>query len=158
MTIDHLASRFEIEQLVYRYGHVLDAGGGAPFADLFVDDGEVQLRSLYADREDVDAGVPWLEQGLRAGAELVGDRLVFKGRQKLHDFSLPKGNPAIQFHVVSQPLVTLDGPAAASARSYMRVYASPYGEAPQLKVAGRYSDHFRLTDAGWRFERRLCEI
>lgn len=158
MTIDLLAARFEIEQLIYRYGHVLDAGGGEPFADLFVEDGEIQLRSLYADRTDVDAGIPWKEQGLSAGAELQGDRLVFRGRQKLHHFSLPKGNPAIQFHVVSQPLVTILTPTTAAAQSYMRVYATPHGQPPQLKVVGKYSDQFIRNNDQWKFKITTCEI
>lgn len=156
--MNDIAGRLEIEQLIYRYSHSLDEGDGDRFVSLFVAEGEIALRSGFAGKSGVDPAVPWLEPGLAAGGHLVDDVLVFRGRDRLRAFSSQPVGPTRSFHVVSQPVVEFDTTTSAHARSYMRVYSHSYGGAPGLLAIGSYRDRFVLTDDGWRFERRLCEV
>lgn len=76
----------EIRQLFVDYGFLLDRGDYAAYAQLFVEDGEVMLGPMG-----------------RA-----------KGRQEIEAMMTRLGSPDASVHLITSPIVTLDGDKAAS--------------------------------------------
>jgi len=147
-----------IERLIYTYGHMLDFGSPEAYADLFTSDGRVEIQSGFINLFGLDFPVPYESEGLSIGGVRRGNAMVFSGRETLMRFAAKPLSPTRTLHVVSQPLVTLEGPERASAESYMRVFARNPEGGPELQAFGRYLDAFHKTDAGWRFVARICEV
>jgi hypothetical protein len=124
-TEDQLA----IMQLMARYNHLVDAGDGEGWADLWIDDGRL------------DTGMGMVIEG---------------GRSALVDYA--SGVPALvpgARHMMTNVLVDGEGDEA-TASCYLQMWATGADVAEtRLVMSGVYSDVLRRTDAGWRFVTRV---
>jgi hypothetical protein len=115
-----------IQKLIADYNHLVDAGDGAAFADLFVDGGS-------------------LDTGFN----------VVKGADELRGFAdfVPTMAPGAR-HLVSN--VSIDGDGTnATARLYLQMWTTAGGAAEtKLMISGRYEDTLRRDDGAWRFVTR----
>lgn len=60
-------------------------------------------------------------------------------------------------HFLGCTWITFTGPQTALAKSYIQAYRD-VKTAPTLFLMGEYHDQFRLTDTGWKLERRLVKF
>ena len=130
-TIEDRIQRLEdlaaIHQLFIDYGRYLDAGNFEGYADLFHEDGEVRL----------------------------GPMGTAKGRDNIKSLmtNIMTGRVGTTFHVISSPMVTLDGDTATSDVMWTVIESTGTG-GPQLAMVGRHVDDLRRRDGRWRFQRR----
>lgn len=117
----------DIHQLFVDYGAHLDARNFEAYADLFADDAEVLLGPMgrAKGREHIKA--------LMEGA--VG------------------GSPGGSFHLISSPMVSLDGDTA-TARVMWTVIQQDESGRPQLGMLGHHRDELVRRDGRWLFLRR----
>jgi len=115
-----------IQKLIADYNHLVDAGDGEAFAELFTEDGS-------------------LDTGFN----------VVKGRDELRDFAafVPSMAPGAR-HMVTN--VSIDGvDDDATARLYLQMWQTAGGAAEsKLVISGRYEDALRRNDGRWRFVTR----
>jgi hypothetical protein len=119
----------EIRELMARYCFALDDYALADLAALFTADGIWQAQYATA------TGPAEIEALLRKVAP----------------------NPAegaAQRHLNTSIAITLEGEERAQARSYYAVIR-PVAGAPTVSIVGDYHDELVLTDAGWRFAKRV---
>lgn len=57
-------------------------------------------------------------------------------------------------HVVTNILVTVEGPGAASAHSLIQLYTAAEDGRAKPPLVGEFDDRIVLTPAGWRFRER----
>ena len=117
----------EIHQLFVDYGHHLDHGDFAAYADLFAADGEVLLGPI----------------GRATGRDEIRD---------LMERTLG-GAAGSSFHVISNPVVVLDGDTATTDVMWTVVNRGADGS-PVLSMIGRHRDQLVREDGRWRFKRR----
>lgn len=123
----HLEDLAEIHQLFVDYGHHLDAGDFAAYADLFAADGEVRLGPMGS-AKGRDAIRSLMERAL---AGVVGT----------------------SYHVITSPRVQIDGDTATSEVMWTVVQHGPDG-APVVPMIGRHRDELVREDGRWRFRLR----
>jgi len=132
--------RFEIEQLMYRYGHAIDtcANNGYDYADLYTEDGV--FVDAFTDEGFARNGVvraQGREQLARAagGGELGCRNVGWKD----------------WLHVMVNPVVTATAEGASG-----RVYVIVLGEQgpDHAQRFGGYEDEYVKTADGWRIKRR----
>jgi 3-phenylpropionate/cinnamic acid dioxygenase small subunit len=122
----------QIENLIFRYAELIDAGDFDGMADLLA---QATLGSL-----DDDGGL----QGRDAIARL------FHATTLRHEDGTPRTK-----HVTTNVIVEVGEDATtATARSYFTVFQALPGLALQPIVAGRYRDRFGLGPGGWAFTER----
>lgn len=135
---------------LYLYGHALDYGDEAGWADCFTIDGAFDVR--------VRPGLPkpYFGQGTEHDS---GVR--YEGRAVLLAYAARHPRPPAGWpkHLVAQPTVTLDGDGVhATARSYFLRMDDLEGRS-ELTAFGRYLDDMVLGEDGrWRFQRRIAQI
>jgi uncharacterized protein (TIGR02246 family) len=124
--VQRLEDLLAIQQLFVDYGNHLDAQDLDSYAALFADDGEVLLGPLG-----------------RA-----------KGRDEIKALMAKAMGPGSgSFHLVTNPMITLDGDRASSVVMWTVVARDDKG-APKLTMLGRHVDELVRTPEGWRFARR----
>lgn len=124
----------QIRNLLGRYCERMDAGDFAGLAELFAD------ATLADEHGNVFA----------AGADEV--RAMWERQTILYD-ERPRTR-----HVTANPVITVDGDAAASTSSYV-VFQGTDDLTLQPIVTGRYADTFARDDSGeWRFRQRRYAI
>jgi hypothetical protein len=117
-----------IQQLYATYNHLIDGGQGAPWADLFVEDGTL------------DTGLGFAVDGTTAARAEFGD-------------NVPVIMPGSR-HVVSNLRIDGDGDAATGA-AYLQLWVTDDdGTGLKLLVSGIYQDRLRKVEDGWRFVTR----
>jgi len=121
----------EINQLFIDYGRHLDTGDFAAYGALFARDGEVLLGPLGR------------AKGPAAIEELM-TRLLERDVGKT-------------FHVISSPVVDLDGDNA-TAQVMWTAIARTDDDQPRISMIGRHVDRLVREDGRWRFKRREGEI
>jgi uncharacterized protein (TIGR02246 family) len=116
-----------IQQLFIDYGHHLDAGDFAAYAQLFAEDGEVQLGPIgrARGRENIRA---MMEKAL--GAQ-VGS----------------------SYHLISAPRITLEGDHARSEVMWTVLVRNASG-LPAVTATGRHRDELVREEGRWRFKLR----
>jgi uncharacterized protein (TIGR02246 family) len=114
----------EIRQLFVDYGHLLDLGDYAAYAQLFAEDGELLLGPLG-----------------RA-----------KGRREIEAMMVRIGGTG-SLHLITSPIVSLDGDQA-SARVMWTVINRAEDGTPSLGMVGHHEDELVREDGRWRFGRR----
>jgi hypothetical protein len=132
--------RYEIEQLMYRYGHAIDtcANNGYDYADLYTEDGVfVDAFTDEGFAEDGLVRAQGREQLARAagGGELGCRNVGWKD----------------WLHVMVNPVVTAM-PEGASGRVYVIVLGEQGPDHAQR--FGGYEDEYVKTAEGWRIKRR----
>jgi uncharacterized protein (TIGR02246 family) len=116
-----------IHQLFVDYGAYLDAHDFASYASLFAEDGEILLGPL----------------GRAKGPEQI--RALMEG-------TMGPGS-AQSFHVISSPVVTLDGDRAHSQVMWTVIQQDGSGR-PQVGMIGHHKDELVKADGRWKFLRR----
>jgi ketosteroid isomerase-like protein len=114
----------EIRQLFVDYGHLLDLGDYAAYAQLFAEDGELLLGPLG-----------------RA-----------KGRREIETMMARVGGGG-SFHLITSPIVTLDGDQAL-ARVMWTVMNRAEDGTPFVGMVGHHEDELVREAGRWRFRRR----
>lgn len=116
-----------IHQLFVDYGHHLDAGDFAAYADLFAEDGEVLLGPL----------------GRAKGRDAI---------KTLMSRTLD-GQQGTSYHLITSPMVVLDGDQASSTVMWTVIARDADGR-PSLTMLGRHDDELVRDGDRWRFLRR----
>jgi SnoaL-like domain len=117
----------EIHQLFIDYGMYLDAGDFDGYASLFASDGEVKLGPMGRATGPIE---------IRALMERVLEGVI--------------GN---SYHVISSPVVKLDGDAATSTVMWTVVNRESDGQ-PRLSMIGKHSDELVRENGTWKFKSR----
>lgn len=117
----------EIHQLFVDYGAHLDAGRFDEYAALFSEDGEISMGPL----------------GRAKGREEI--RALMAGTLE--------GRVGESYHIISSPMVQLDGDDATSEVMWTVIHRDSDGQ-PRLTMCGRHRDHLVREDGRWRFARR----
>jgi uncharacterized protein (TIGR02246 family) len=125
--VQRLEDLLEIHQLFVDYGRHLDAGDFDAYAELFAAEGEVLLGPMGRAR------------GRTAIKELMTNVLA--------------GSQGSSVHVISSPVVTLDGDRATSQVMWTVVQRDDRGQ-PQLGMVGRHEDQLVREEGRWRILRR----
>jgi 3-phenylpropionate/cinnamic acid dioxygenase small subunit len=122
-----------IENLIYRYAELIDAGDLEGVAALFRR-GEIVSKA---------------HNMVRSGFDDVLQ--LYRLSCRLYE---PSGTPLTK-HLTTNVIIELDqNGTGASARSYYTVIQAAGDLALQPIISGRYNDRFRKIDSGWEFERR----
>jgi len=117
----------EIRQLFIDYGHYLDSGNFGAYGGLFADDGEVLLGPVG-----------------RAKGPAAIEALMAKTMD---------GARGSSFHVVSNPIIELDGDRATSEVMWT-VVARDKQDHATVTMLGRHRDQLTRERGRWRFLRR----
>jgi hypothetical protein len=117
----------EIQRLFVDYGHHLDAGDFASYAALFAEDGEVMLGPIGTahGRTEIEALMTRTLGGRVGGS----------------------------FHVISNPIIELDGDRATSDVMWT-VVTRGTDDAAALGMIGRHKDELVRENGRWKFLRR----
>ena len=119
-----------VPNLLFRYAELIDAGD-------FEGIGELLAHCVV----NADGGGSW-----RGAADITA---MYNDFTRKHDDGTPRTK-----HVITNPIVELDGPDTARVRSYFTVFMSTPTLHLQPIVAGRYRDEFQRVDGVWRYSRR----
>jgi hypothetical protein len=113
----------EIHQLFVDYGMHLDAGRFEEYSQLFATEGEIRVGPL----------------GKAKGRAAIRDTMA-----KALDGLVGK-----TFHVISSPMVTIDGDAATSEVMWSMIERGDDGK-PRLAMLGRHRDQLVREDGRWK--------
>ncbi|MET4432977.1 nuclear transport factor 2 family protein [Mycolicibacterium sp. 624] len=130
MSLDALAARFAVTDLLYRYAELIDAGD-------FDGVGELLGRGNFM-------GV--------SGASSIA-KLFATTTRRFPDH----GNTPRTRHLVQNPIVDVDGDVATS-RSTFCVVQGTETVPLQPIVVGRYADTFARDESGWYFTERKVDV
>ncbi len=125
--LSRLEDLAEIHQLFIDYGHFLDAGDFASYAELFAPDGIVKLGPM----------------GSATGREEI---------RSLMERALA-GLAGTSYHVISSPRVEIDGDTATSEVMWTVVQRGADGR-PSVPMIGRHRDRLVREGGRWRFQER----
>ena len=117
----------EIQQLFIDYGMHLDAGRFDDYAALFATDGEIRLGPMGRAKGRIE---------IRDTMTRALDGLVGK-----------------TFHVISSPMVQIDGDEATSEVMWTMIQRGDDGR-PELAMLGRHRDQLVREDGRWRIRVR----
>lgn len=156
--LSRLRDERQILNLLHEYGHRVDFSPPEDWVALFTEDGAFELQSAFANVLGLSVGVPFEQQLIDRGGVRIDQGYRFQGHAALRAFVGEVDRSQRQFHLVGQPRVNFQHDDLVEVRSYMLVLGHRHGEAPQLLCFGRYIDTLVRTAAGWRFQRRVCEI
>jgi hypothetical protein len=126
--------RFQIMELMDRYGFVHDFGTPEEYADLFTPDGEI-------------------------GTRVKGrDALIAQARNDHERFSAPPGPDgkvsSIMRHIISNRVVKLTGRDAAEGSCYVITMINDRKDGPLVLSVSRYVDRYARPMDGWRIAHR----
>lgn len=131
--VDRLRSEAEIVRIEYQYGYYLDNRMWTQAADLFTDEGSIEIgrRGVYQGKENVR----------RFMLEVLGGNVWGLGENEFAN------------HVQLQPVVTVsDDGESARLRCRAMVIAHPTGEDTLLWAEGAYENTFRRVDGVWKLD------
>jgi uncharacterized protein (TIGR02246 family) len=117
----------EIHQLFVDYGMHLDAGRFDEYAALFATDGEIKLGPM----------------GRAKGREQIREKMT----------NVLAGLVGKTFHVISSPMVQLQGDTATSEVMWSMIQRGDDGK-PELAMLGRHRDELVREDGRWRIKLR----
>lgn len=120
-----------IENLLYRYAELIDAGNLQGVAELF------RQGAILAPASD--ARTEGYEQVLA----------MYQRSTRLYE----NGTPCTK-HVTTNCIIELQTEHRATARSYFTVFQQLPDFPLQAIISGRYQDSFVLDQGGWRFDQR----
>lgn len=124
----HTDDVLAIQQLAAAYCHLIDDGDGEALADLFTDDGTLEIVDLVTSE---------------GREQLVANGGMFPD-------VMPGGR-----HIVHNTWITGDGDTATMRAYLSNVQA---GESPRYVQTGRYVDDLVKTGDGWRFRHRTLTL
>ena len=143
-SLQAIADRTLIRELMDRYGIVHDSGTPEEYADLFMPDGEIA----------VAAGGPAIVKGRQA--------LMAQARRDHERFgNEPAANgktTSIMRHLISNSQITLTGPDAATGTCYVTTVVKKGDIGPAILSISRYTDRYAKLNGEWRIQRREITI
>jgi hypothetical protein len=143
-SLQNIADRTLIRELMDRYGIVHDSGTPEEYADLFTADGEIA----------VAAGGPAIVKGRQA--------LLAQARRDHERFSTEPAaggkTTSIMRHLISNSQITLTGPDSATGTCYVTTVVKKGDVGPDILSISRYTDRYAKKDGEWRIQRREITI
>jgi hypothetical protein len=143
-SLQAIADRTLIRELMDRYGIVHDSGSPEEYADLFTADGEIA----------VAAGGPAIVKGRQA--------LLAQARRDHERFGTePAGNgktTSIMRHLISNSQITLTGSDTATGICYVTTVVKKGEIGPEILSISRYTDRYTKQAGEWRIQRREITI
>ena len=143
-SLQTLADRLLIRELMDRYGLVHDSGSPEEYADLFTADGEIA----------VAPGAPAIVKGRQAlmaqarrDHERFGDEPAANGK-----------TTSIMRHLISNAQVTLTGADTATGTCYVTTVVKKGDIGPAILSISRYTDRYLKKNDEWRIQRREITI
>lgn len=121
------SSRDEIQNLLARYCHHLDAGDAKALAELFTEDADLDVmgRQIHGRAAILD----WFGQ--------MGDA------------------PALSIHLTSNFTVDVDGDVGSARSNWSTLRLGRSSRTWSVFAVGTYTDEFFRTESGWRFRSRV---
>ena len=139
-----IADRTLIRELLDRYGVVHDIGSPEDYADVFTDDGEIA----------VVAGGPAVVKGREA--------LMAQARRDHERFGTePAANgktTSIMRHLISNSQITMTGADSATGTCYVTTVVKKGDIGPAILSISRYTDRYARQKGEWRIQRREITI
>ena len=132
--LQRLEDTLAIQRLLIDYGLHLDARDLHAYSRLFCEDGEWSGRTGSA--VGPDAIQAMLEANLSPN---------------------PPAPEATSWHIVSNPLIDLDGDRATASVTWAVIRRAP-GDTPAVALLGHYDDVLEREHGRWRFKRRRAHI
>jgi hypothetical protein len=143
-SLQAIADRTLIRELMDRYGIVHDSGTPEEYADLFTPDGEIA----------VAPGAPAIVKGRQA--------LMAQARKDHERFSNePAANgktTSIMRHLISNTQITLTGADTATGTCYVTTVVKKGDVGPAILSISRYTDRYAKQNGAWRIQRREITI
>ncbi len=156
-TLQELADKAEITNLLYAYGFYHDTGNGPGIISTFTKDGAI--------------GGGWNNDGNSIdgdGCMTVGERMWNAGVDsagrvaRWPDKTVPRPFPGHSHNIITNVMIQLHGDTAELHAYYTRVHANVVGEPPVAPApltaavhhTGEYIMDLRRTPEGWRFTRQ----
>jgi hypothetical protein len=115
----------EIRQLFIDYGLLLDRGDYGAYAHLFAEEGEL----------------------------LLGPMGRARGRREIEAMMARIGSPGTSLHLITSPIVTLDGDRATARVMWTVINRAEDGN-PLVGMVGHHEDDLVREAGRWRFQRR----
>ena len=139
-SLQAIADRTLIRELMDRYGLVHDSGTPEEYAGLFTVDGEIA----------VAPGGPAIVKGREA--------LVAQARRDHERFDTEPtaggGTTSIMRHLISDAQITLTGPKTATGTCYVTTVVKKGTLGPAILSISRYTDRYVKENGEWRIQRR----
>ena len=139
-SLQAIAERTLIRELMDRYGIVHDSGSPEEYADLFTADGEIA----------VAPGAPAIVKGREA--------LMAQARRDHERFGTePAANgqtTSIMRHLISNTQITLTGEDTATGTCYVTTVVKKGDIGPAILSISRYTDRYAKQNGEWRIQRR----
>ncbi len=143
-TMQDIADRTLIRELMDRYGVVHDSGTPEEYADLFTVDGEIA----------VSPGGPAVVKGRQA--------LMAQARRDHERFgNEPAANgttTSIMRHLISNAQIAITGPGTATGTCYVTTVVKKGDVGPAILSISRYTDRYVKQNGEWRIQRREITI
>jgi SnoaL-like domain len=143
-SLQTIADRTLIRELMDRYGTVHDSGSPEEYADMFTADGEIA----------VAPGGPAIVKGRAA--------LLAQARRDHERFgNEPAANgktTSIMRHLISNSQITLTGPDTATGTCYVTTVVKKGDIGPDILSISRYTDRYAKQNGEWRIQRREITI
>src|SRR4051812_10486007 len=139
-SLQAIAERTLIRELMDRYGIVHDSGTPEQYADLFTADGEIA----------VAPGAPAIVKGR--------DALIAHARRDHERFgnepTANGGTTSIMRHLISNSEITLAGEDTATGTCYVTTVVKKGDVGPAILSISRYTDRYAKQNGEWRIQRR----
>ena len=143
-TMQDIADRTLIRELMDRYGVVHDSGTPEEYADLFTADGEIA----------VSPGGPAVVKGRQA--------LMAQARRDHERFGNESGangtTTSIMRHLISNAQIAITGPGTARGTCYVTTVVKKGDVGPAILSISRYTDRYVKQNGEWRIQRREITI
>jgi len=139
-SLQAIAERTLIRELLDRYGIVHDSGSPEDYADLFTADGEIAVAPGAA---PIVKGRAALIAQARRDQERFGGEPAANGK-----------TTSIMRHLISNAQITLTGEDTATGTCYVTTVVKKGDVGPAILSISRYTDRYAKQNGEWRIERR----
>jgi len=143
-TLEAIADRTLIRELMDRYGVVHDSGSAEEYADLFTADGEIA----------VAPGAPPIVKGRQALIEQAR-----RDHERFGNEPAPNGKTtSIMRHLISNSQIALTSADTANGTCYVTTVVKKGDVGPAILSISRYTDRYVKQNGEWRIQRREITI
>lgn len=143
-SLQDIADRTLIRELMDRYGLVHDSGTPEEYADLFTADGEI---AVAAGAAPIVKGREALLAQARRDHERFGNEPAPGGK-----------TTSIMRHLISNAQITLAGKNSATGTCYVTTVVKKGDIGPAILSISRYTDRYTKQNGTWRIQRREITI